>query len=582
MGRKKKDELRDSGIAIEITAGKEEFVGSKITITDDSKCSAEVGESESDKGLLESKLMKETTEEKLKRARRKTNKKQENLDSTKKSEDSLKQRNPVSDKSKGATEKSEELTKEKPKRSYKKRVKLEDASGDSVDYAEDTEKIEMELALKAKRRRIKKSDAAKSTEESDLDKKKTVTSKVSKAKVADIKKSDLSVKPKEKEEVKLAANEEFAGLDVVISFDTTGSMYPVLAQVRQNVESTIRKMFEDFTDLRVGIIVHGDYCDKNNPYTLKLMDLTKDKQSICEFVRTAEKTYGGDAPECYELVLNVARTKVSWKEDRKKLLILIGDANPHGVDYSDNKDHLDWEDESDKLGKMQIPIYAVHALPRWRSESKRFYESLAKRTAGVYLTLDNFNEVVELIKASMYSTTYTEEQINEYVSIIRKEGKLSSPFANNLERLFGVTVEVGHKRTGREDKSKTVEGLSPVPDGRFQVMNVNFNASIKEFLEYNGITFKAGRTFYELLKTETVHQYKEIILQDKETKEMFYGSDVREKLGLLPQCLRSEKYANEKLKPSSDSEYTIFVQSTSYNRKLPENSRVLYEVPDFE
>ena len=66
-------------------------------------------------------------------------------------------------------------------------------------------------------------------------------------------------------------------------------------------------------------------------------------------------------------------------------------------------------------------------------------------------------------------------------------------------------------------------------------MTVDSNTAIKAFVESNGIEFKTGRGFYELSKAETVQQYKEVIIQDRETGEMFTGTQVREELGLSPQ-----------------------------------------------
>jgi hypothetical protein len=57
-----------------------------------------------------------------------------------------------------------------------------------------------------------------------------------------------------------------SGTDICISFDTTGSMYPCLTQVRRNVNELITRLFNEVTDLNISIIAHGDYCDKGRPY----------------------------------------------------------------------------------------------------------------------------------------------------------------------------------------------------------------------------------------------------------------------------------------------------------------------------
>lgn len=381
-------------------------------------------------------------------------------------------------------------------------------------------------------------------------------------------------------------------IDLLVSFDTTGSMYPVLSQVRRDVEQFVSNMFSEFSDLRLGIIAHGDYCDKDDPYTIRFMDFTRDEDRLCKFVRETEKTYGGDADECYELVLNVAHTQASWRSDADRIMIMIGDASPHSPSYRDNKDNLDWKVEADRLATNGIKVFAVHALAGWRSSSKYFYKTVAEKTLGVYLTLDQFSEIIDLIKAAVCQQS-SEEKLNEFVTIIKDSGKLTHSMSNNIKRLRGEKVDdtytsyVSHtpkrKRTTCTSDDvviKEMDKLVPVVPGRFQVMTVDENCDIKGFVTKNGIEFKKGRGFYELTKAETVQQYKEIIMQDKETGEMFVGSQVREKLGLQPQTEKGG--VNEKLYAKDAKEFRIFVQSTSVNRKLIAGTTFLYEISDIE
>src|SRR6516164_2039349 len=52
-------------------------------------------------------------------------------------------------------------------------------------------------------------------------------------------------------------------IEVVISFDTTGSMYPVLTQVRRNVEDVVNRLFREIPNIRIGVITHG--CANDGP-----------------------------------------------------------------------------------------------------------------------------------------------------------------------------------------------------------------------------------------------------------------------------------------------------------------------------
>jgi hypothetical protein len=86
-------------------------------------------------------------------------------------------------------------------------------------------------------------------------------------------------------------------IEIVFSFDTTGSMYPCLTQVRRKLNNTIARLLNEIPGIRIGIIAHGDYCDAGSTYVTKHFDLSGDVKQICNFVETVEATGGGDAPE---------------------------------------------------------------------------------------------------------------------------------------------------------------------------------------------------------------------------------------------------------------------------------------------
>jgi hypothetical protein len=91
----------------------------------------------------------------------------------------------------------------------------------------------------------------------------------------------------------------------------TGSMYSCLEQVKQKIKEICKRLIKDIPDIKIGIIAHGDYCDYSSYGVLKILDLCKDANKICNFVDQAGSSGGGDAPEAYELVLREAN-ELSW------------------------------------------------------------------------------------------------------------------------------------------------------------------------------------------------------------------------------------------------------------------------------
>ena len=365
-------------------------------------------------------------------------------------------------------------------------------------------------------------------------------------------------------------------IDVCFSFDTTGSMYPCLAQVKRTVQKTIKTLFKDIDDLRIAIIAHGDYCDDNDPYITKIQDFCdKDDQNVLiDFIKDVERTWGGDAPECYELVLHEARTQLNWKSGRSKVLVMIGDDVPHDQNYPLNTKHIDWKNELGLLNEANVNVYGVHCMPGIRKRSKSFYEELAKSSGGFYLSLEQFNSVVELIMAVCYKQD-SDEQFNQYVESINP----SRAMKKNL-RILGYAFAAMEEAEEGKTYAFEEDGLEPVEAGRFQVMTLDDDMPIKKFVQDQGIDFKVGRGFYELTKTVDVQAYKELLLVDKESGDIFTGPQVRNLLEMPEQEEGNrEKF---KLRPVNLKEYKVFVQSTSHNRKLLAGTDFMYEVEDWE
>jgi len=381
-------------------------------------------------------------------------------------------------------------------------------------------------------------------------------------------------------------------IDILITFDTTGSMYPCLTQVRREISNVIKTLFRDIPNLRVGIIAHGDYCDYKKPYVTKIFDLTTNEKNLISFVESVEKTGGGDSPECYELVLNQARTDINWKSGISKAIIMIGDDVPHNKGYVHGsfKVDIDWKNEIGLINEAGIKIYGIHAMPGTRGHSRKFYQTISEKTDGHYLTLDQFSNIVDIIMAVCYKQD-SEESLVSFVKSVRKNKHLTRDFANAVTSMSRrVATEFADISVFTETKSSLVydSGLNPVPSGRFQVIPVEETRTIRSFVEEQGIDFNPGRGFYELVrhgkKRYKVQQYKEIILMDRITGDLFNGSEVRDTLGLEPQIeiIGKDRGIVESLPPRSLDDYRVFIQSTSHTRKLVPGSNMLYEVPDWE
>jgi hypothetical protein len=348
-------------------------------------------------------------------------------------------------------------------------------------------------------------------------------------------------------------------VDVVISFDTTGSMYPVLTQVRRKVKEAVNRLMDELPGIRIGIIAHGDYCDEGHTYVTRHLDLTQENTAITDFVEHTQATGGGDAPECYELVLHEAQ-ELAWRPDATRVFVLIGDDVPHAP--ASNPQHLNWRTEVAALTARGVSVYAVQALNR--RHATPFYRELANVSGGFHLSLDQFAEITDMLMAICYRQG-TNLKLQMYEQEVQNAGRMSRSLKRAFATMQGLDLAV---ETGPVD-------LRAVPPGRFQALEVDESSPIKTFAERNGLIFKAGKGFYEFTKTETIQARKEIVLQHRTTGDLFAGNQARVMLSL-------PIGENARIRPTQLEEYRVFVQSTSYNRSLVAGTRFLYEVADYD
>jgi len=113
------------------------------------------------------------------------------------------------------------------------------------------------------------------------------------------------------------------------------------------------------------------------------------------------------------------------------------------------------------------------------------------------------------------------------------------------------------------------DGLVPVEEGRFKILQVPKKCTIKQFVLSNNLEFKCGRGFYEFTKPEIISHRKEVVLIEKSSGDMFTGRDA---------CRMIQAGSGIRIPPTAFETWRVFVQSTSYGRNLMGGTGFLYEV----
>ena len=206
----------------------------------------------------------------------------------------------------------------------------------------------------------------------------------------------------EKAAMDKVAPKNIGKLDMVIAFDTTGSMAAYIEDVRKQVAELVPRLFKDNEDLRLGIVAFGDYCDMKGPnefgIAYQCLPLTDNENDIIRFIRNSENTSGGDGDEFYELVIKKIVEEMEWREGSTRSILLIADAEPHPVGYSYEKiisgNQIDWRKEAEKAAGKKIKIDTVTIT------DAPWFKELSAMTNGISVPFCSYSKTGDLIMAS--------------------------------------------------------------------------------------------------------------------------------------------------------------------------------------
>lgn len=127
--------------------------------------------------------------------------------------------------------------------------------------------------------------------------------------------------------------------------------------------------------------------------------------------------------------------------------------------------------------------------------------------------------------------------------------------------VFSTGAQAVNKRT----VTKTLKALPPTGYG---IYPVQVKSRIDDYVRAAVGYYNAGMGYYQLTKTETIQASKQIVVVDKKSLKAYGGDEARDLIGL-------PKGQPVRVRPDYNPDYDIFVQSTSINRNLMPNTRIL-------
>jgi hypothetical protein len=205
--------------------------------------------------------------------------------------------------------------------------------------------------------------------------------------------------------------------------------------------------------------------------------------------------------------------------------------------------------------RLKQEIGAMQRTGRWTFVF-RVPKGETHTVSDLGVPIDNIQEWETTQAGIEKSTQATTAAINNYVGL-RASGKQATG---------GFFVD---------DKNVNVSQLEEVTsDYKLYISGDNVadtdGMMISAFMLARRMKYLKGAAFFQLVKTEAkVGPEKQILIQERTTGKIYTGPKVREMLGL-------PRGQNARITPTQLTGYNIFIQSTSWNRKIGHATGVIY------
>ncbi len=185
-------------------------------------------------------------------------------------------------------------------------------------------------------------------------------------------------------------------LDLILAFDTTGSMRTWLQNVRVKVDYLVKGLFK-LMDIRISLIGVGDHCDGD--FMLQAYPLSSKLKDLRKAIHDIRSTSGGDYPEAFECLFKNLNEDPMWKYERPTVLVLVTDSIPHGMLGAGDAgcpDDVDARVELDKLFEKLKSFYLVNCGNH--AASIAIQKTLVK-SENYFLQLEDFRRLTNIVMA---------------------------------------------------------------------------------------------------------------------------------------------------------------------------------------
>lgn len=334
---------------------------------------------------------------------------------------------------------------------------------------------------------------------------------------------------------------------IAFSRDHSGSMSHITKNAALDYNNNIAVIKEEAQANNIDTIVSVMKCGAGRPAKNKWESVNSNVQVLQSL---AENAYiaDGNATPLFDSIATIIDTLEAVPDAADPMVSFLVMAITDG---GDNDSDITGRQLGERIKKLQ-------ATDRWTFVF-RVPVGESRHLAALGIPAGNIQEWDTTSARGMDTSSAQTAQAFKAFYAARATGQTSTKtFYANLNEVTKEEIEANLTDISSE---VSIWPVSTKDDGK----------QIQEFVEAK--TKKAmikGTAFYQLTKPEkAVQDYKLIAIRDQNTGAVYSGPVARDMLGL-------PRHGDVRLKPGDHSNYDVFIQSTSVNRKLTAGSSLLH------
>jgi Mg-chelatase subunit ChlD len=215
---------------------------------------------------------------------------------------------------------------------------------------------------------------------------------------------------------------EINTVNLAFVIDTTGSMSGLIAAAQRQMVSMMQELTRaaDIA-LSLGVVQYRDHPPQDT-MVYQTYAFTEDLQKAQKTILDLTANGGGDGPEAVLDGITAACRELTWEKHARRLMVLVGDAPPHGVDTSGDSFPRGCpcgETIASVTRLAEEQRITIHSLGLTSAVNESFSE-ISYLTGGQFFSVQQANKAIEHI-AALLKMEFADLEIDRRVLALQQK-----------------------------------------------------------------------------------------------------------------------------------------------------------------